>query len=421
MTKLFTVLFTSLLAISNLFAQHQITTGTSYKKQNFFKLSNEQSTVVNNTDWDIAFSVFSQSDAGVFLNEAVGTGNPPQVPLKLYKAPTNTFTDAINSADLKDSLYNDEKSWFYGAFNAERNQADYFDYGWGKYNSGTKEVIGNKVFVIKLRTGAFRKIEIQKLGLGYTFRHANLDGSDENTISFKKSDFAGKTLAYYSFADNAMKNLEPAAYDILYTRYLTKVEQNGAFLDNYPVTGILSGRGVQIAKATGVDPFKVSLNDYLNKFEKNLDVIGHDWKTFSLATNTWTVPTDRAYFVKTAAGEYYKIIFIDFEGAATGTASFEKEKLEVVVSTSEFSKNIDFKVYPTLTDNELNIVFDNKNSEQFEINIANIAGQTVSNYKIDVQEGFQVRTIDVSDYITGNYIVTLKSSKGIASSKFVKL
>lgn len=421
MTKFITTLFALLFSISCLFAQHQITTGTSYKKQNFFKLSNESSLVINNTDWDIAFTVYGQSDAGAFLNEALGTGNPAQAPLKLYKAPTNNFSDKINSSDLKDSLYNDEKSWAWGAFNSERNPADFTDFGWGKYNPATKEVVGNKVFVLKLRNGDFKKIEIQKLGLGYTFRHANLDGSDEKTVTFNKSEFGGKTLAYYSFADNAMKNLELAAYDILYTRYLTKVEQNGAFLDNYPVTGILSGRGVQIAKATGVDPKKVSLNNYLSKFEKNLDAIGHDWKTFSLTTNSWTVPTDRVYFVKTAAGEYYKIIFLDFEGAATGTASFEKEKIEIIISTSEFSKNIDFKVYPTLTNDELNIVFDNKENEQFELSISNMAGQMVAKYDMNIQVGFQAKAINVTDLVSGNYIVSLKSSKGIATAKFIKL
>lgn len=421
MTKFTTVLVAFLFTIANLSAQTQITTGTSYKKQNFYKFSNNESIIINNTDWDLAFTVYGQSDAGVFFNEAVGGGNPAQAPLKLYKAPSNTFSSNINSVDLKDSLYNDEKGWVYGAFNAERSPNDFSDFGWGKYNPATKEVVGNKVFVIKLRSGEFRKVEIQKLGLGYTFRHAALDGSDEKSVTFNKSEFKGKTLAYYSFSDNKMKNLEPENYDILYTRYLTKVEQNGAFLDNYPVTGVLSGRGVQVAKATGINPSNVKLEEYLSKFEKTLDVIGHDWKTFSLTTNSWTVPTDRAYFIKTASNAYYKLVFLDFEGSATGTASFEVEKINVLVSNEEIAQNIEFKVFPTLTSSELNIAFDNKETEQFELNITNLSGQVVSKYNVEIIGGFQVRTIDVSDFTSGTYIVSLKSSKGFATAKFVKL
>jgi hypothetical protein len=421
MTKVTTLLIACLFVITSLFAQQQITTGTSYRKQNFFKLSDASSIVINNTDWDIAFTVYGQTDAGVFLNEAVGSGNPVQLPVRLYKAPSNIFENTVNISEIKDTLYNDEKGWAYGAFNSGRNPADYTDYGWGKYNPPTNEVIGNKVFVIQLRNSTFRKIEIQKLGLGYTFRHANLDGTDEKVVTFKKGDFKGKTLAYFSFSDNMVKNLELADFDILYTRYLTKVEQNGAFLENYPVTGILSGRGVQVAKISGVDPKTINLNNYVSNLNKSIDVIGHDWKTFSLTTNSWTVPSDRVYFVKTAANRYFKLVFIDFEGAATGTASFETEEIKGIISSKDIAQQYNFKVYPTLTTNDLNIVFDNNDMTAFEITITNMAGQTISNHQIDIAAGFQVKTMNVSDLSVGAYIVTLKSANGFATAKFVKI
>ena len=141
----------------------QISSGQSYLKQTFYSLTSDAATTINNSEWDIAFTVFGQQDGGIFLNEAAGTGTPPQVPLKLFKCSTSVFADVNMTSILKDSLYNDELSWSYGAFNAERNPANPFDYGWGIYNTTSKRVEGNKVYVLKRRDGSYRKIESQNI------------------------------------------------------------------------------------------------------------------------------------------------------------------------------------------------------------------------------------------------------------------
>lgn len=424
MKKVFLLLATLISALELMHAQAiQISCGQSYLKQSFYSLTNDASTTINNSEWDIAFTVFGQQDAGVFLNEAAGTGVPPQVPLKLFKTNSTIFADVNMSSILKDSLYNDEMGWSYGAFNSERNAANPFDYGWGAYNTSSKKVEGNKVYVLKLRDGSYKKIEIQNLNLTvYTFRHANLDGSDEKVVTIDKSKFTGKTLAYYSFAKNEVKDLEPAGgFDLLYTRYTSTVVQNNVPAI-YPVLGILTGRGIQTAKATGIDPSKVAAQDYAAKFEKKSDVIGYDWKTFTLATNTWSIPSDLAYFVKLRNGDVYKIVFADFEGSATGITTFEKTFIGKLTSATE-NRAVDTKlnVFPTLASEVLNVAFDNANSEKYDLNIHNISGQTVLSANMEVQSGFQVKTIDVSALTSGTYILTLRSMKGIRSAKFIKL
>jgi hypothetical protein len=427
MKKVITFLTTFTLSFSFLFAQApeivQITSGTSYKKQTFYSLATNATATINNTDWDIAFTVYGQQDAGVFLNEAAGVGTPPQNPIKVYKAPTDVFTDVIQVSALKDSLNNDETNWSYGAFNPGVSPSSPFNYGWGAYNNTTKLVEGSKVFVIKLRDGSFRKLEIQKLALTvYTFRHANLDGSDEKVVTVDKTKFAGKTFAYYSFASNKVSDLEPASgFDLLYTRYTSTVEQNGTILSNYPVLGVLTGRGIQVAKAAGIDPSKVKLSDYTSKFEKRADVIGYDWKSFDLATNTWKVLTDLVYFVKLKSEDIYKIEFIDFEGSATGTATFEKTYLgKLVVKLNEITAETNFKVFPTLATDNIQIAFDNKVAEVIELNISDMSGRLFSQNKMTIEAGFQVNTLNVSDLVSGTYVVTLKTSKGIATAKFIK-
>jgi hypothetical protein len=397
----------------------QITSGAAYKKQTFYSLSNDAKTTINNTDWDIAFSVYGQQDAGVHLNESVGSG---ETPVKLYKAPSNDFTKVITAAEVKDSLYNDEVSWGYGAFNTNRDLANPFDYGWGAYSTATNQVVGAKVFVLRLRNGSLRKIEIQKLNLTvYTFRHANLDGTDEKVVTLDKAKFTGKTLAYYSFATNTVKDLEPAGnFDLLYTRYVSRVEQNGVIAD-YPLLGVLTGRGVSAAKAAKIDPKTVKASDYATKYEKRTDVIGYDWKTFNLTDMKWSVAEDLAYFVKVRNGDIYKIVFVDFEGSATGTASFEKTKSLLVATMDTYAKDLNFKVFPTLAENEIQVAFDNKNNENYDIIISDMTGRLLSQNSLSVGAGFQVNSLNISDLARGSYVVTLKSNKGFATAKFVKM
>ncbi len=397
----------------------QITSGAAYKKQTFYSLSNDAKTIINNTDWDIAFSVYAQQDGGVFLNESVGSGEKP---VKLYPAPTNDFSKVITSAEVKDSMFNDEVSWGYGAFNTGRDVTKPFDYGWGEYSAN--QVVGKKVFVLRLRDGSLRKIEIQKLNLTvYTFRYADLDGKNEQVVTLDKAKFPGKTHAYYSFATNTVKDLEPAGnFDLLYTRYITRVEQNGVIAD-YPLLGVLTGRGVSAAKAAKIDPTKVLYTDYATKYEKRTDVISYDWKTFNLTDMKWSVAEDLAYFVKVRNGDIYKIVFVDFEGSATGTASFEKMKVytNVPLNTANLlEKELNFKVFPTLADNEIQVAFDNKNNENYDIIISDMTGRTLSQNQVPVAAGFQVNSLNISDLARGSYILTLKSNKGFATAKFVK-
>jgi hypothetical protein len=70
-------------------------------------------------------------------------------------------------------------------------------------------------------------------------------------------------------------------FDLFYGRYVASVYDPGLELDvPYNVTGILSGPGVQVAEADGVDPETVDYTDYQDSLRSELDIIGHDWKFF---------------------------------------------------------------------------------------------------------------------------------------------
>ena len=414
--------------IFNANAQVQITTGAGYQSQTFYNLANDAVKTIKNTDWDLAFTVYGQQDAGVFINEAAGSSMGQAIPsISLYKTSAKTFADAITEASINlkdDRLYNDEKnsSWANGAFNETRDKKAPFDYGWGAYSPAANVVGATKVYALKGRDGKFLKIEIVSLkGAVYTVRYANLDGTGEKTFTVDKSKFAGKTLAFYSFATNSTADLEPVAFDLWYTRYVSFISQGGTTAQ-YNVTGILSGNGVQVVRATGIDPVKVKADDYKSQYSSQLDTIGSDWKTININTNKWSVPADRAYFVKTKSNDIYKIVFIDFEGSATGTATLEKAYIGKFTSTAanDISSSIRYKVFPTVVQNEVNVAFDLEANETFDLSIIDMNGRTILNKSIEALSGFQVQNIDVSNLLSGTYIARLSSKNGIATSKIVK-
>ncbi|MGB4960470.1 MAG: HmuY family protein [Saprospiraceae bacterium] len=143
----------------------EMSTGAGYNKQSFVKLSTGAQKQVNNDSWDLAFSAFGFQDAGIFINESAGSTMGQNLPLtELYYAQTTDWSAAIDVEKIKDVTYlNSEASWVYGAFNETRDTLNPFDYGWGKYQPATNRVIGDKVFVMRLRNGEFRKVKIESL------------------------------------------------------------------------------------------------------------------------------------------------------------------------------------------------------------------------------------------------------------------
>ncbi len=406
----------------------QISTGAGYQRQSFINLAAGTEKQVLNTAWDIAFTVYGQQDGGIFINESSGSSmGQPQAAVELYDAQTTDFSAQPNPDAIKDfRLFNHERNWFYGAFNERRDTTKQTDYGWGTYNFMTNQVVGSAVYVLKLRNGQFRKIKIESLsGTTYTFRYANLDGSNEQVRTINKANHPGRVLAYFSFTtNNVVADVEPAdGFDLLYCRYTTpQFDSINNVMLQYMVTGILHGRGVQSAKVAGIDPKTVKFEDHQNKLRNELDVIGHDWKTF---TGTgWVVPEDRVYFVKTAANRVWKIQFIDFEGAATGNAVFEKADLGLV-SAIEVPQALGLQVltYPNPVHERLTVALDVPPllAREAHLDVTDLQGRTLSSTRVALNEGFQVFELPATAWASGLYVLRLRwSDREVLLGKVLK-
>lgn len=399
----------------------QISTGPGYAEQSFYSLADNAETRVAHTSWDLMFTTIGLQDAGIHLNEATFSSfTAPAPELELYRAPTNDFEAAIDPAQLTERLYNDEQSWLYGAFNATRDTLTPLDFGWGQYNPAIQTVVGTQVFVLKLRDGQYKKIMVESLTQAYTLRYADLDGSNEQTAEIDKTDFAGQPFAFFSFANQTTLTGVPDHWDLLFTRYVTPLDDGSGQLLNYVVTGILSGLGVEVAEITGLDPAEVG-PEAATGYDTALDVIGYDWKAFDF-TEGWVLPTDLSYLVKTADNHLYKLVFVDFEGSSTGTATFEKTDLGIVSSDHDIRPQAAFfNVFPNPVRDRLTLAFDlDTPADRLDLQLFDARGALVWEHTTPGGAGLQAREFDLPPRLgAGVYTLRVRSGQSAFSRQLI--
>jgi len=400
----------------------QISTGAGYAQQSFYRLEDDETVTLPLTSWDLAFSTIGFTDAAVHINEGAASGTGAFPALELYLSPTGGFSDPVDVSGLTDRLFNDEKNWESGALNAVATPGDPFDFGWGFYDPMTHAIDGARVFILKLRDGSYKKFLIESLSGGvYTIRYANLDGSGETTATVDKADFPDTELALFSFSTGeTLANGPSQSWDLTFCRYITPLDDGmGNFLD-YSVTGILSGYGLKIAEARGIDPASVQVATYVDSFQTDLDIIGHDWKTFSF-TNGWVIPSDLAYFAKRADGHVWKLVFVDFEGSSTGTTTLEKTDLGILSSArSSLNELTALSIFPNPAAEEATLTFTMEAHLQLQINISDLSGKVLWQAMADAEAGLNAIQLPVAGLPQGFYLVNLRSGNRTAVAKLIR-
>jgi len=417
--RLFLLSIITLITIGATYAQEfdQISVGSSYSDQTFYDLETGEKTTIDGDTWDIAFSVFGFQDAGVFINEAAPSMG---VELELYDLGFEDFDVQVSQADVIDRLYNSDKSWMNGAFNEGRDMSDFTDFGWGFYNPATMSVDGLKLFAIKLRNGQFLKFKVEGLaGTKYTFRYANLDGSNEQSVTFDKLDYSGNHMAYFSFASEQMMDLEPAGWDLVYKRYSSPVVAGPDEILNYVVTGILTADGVKVAQADGIDPVTVVESDYSNDYTTDIDVIGFDWKDIDITTFQWSLILDRVYYVKTKDNNTYKLHFIDFEGSSTGVATFEKTEVMSTSTDEVLGQSVSIgNIFPNPTSGTFSLNYTSDLAGFMNLEIYGLDGRRMYSKEIQVQAG--ENNININDFNgAGTYFVKLDNGDKVFAQKLI--
>lgn len=398
----------------------QISTGEGYENQAFYTLSERSSIEVDNESWDLVFTTFGQQDAGIHINEASSsTFGMPAPTVELYRTDATELSEITAFDTLFTRVYNDEGSWAFGAFNNDRDFTNFFDFGWGSYNPATRTVTGNEVFVIKLRSGEFKKIKIESLALTtYNIAYANLDGSELTNVSFDKINYP-TGLAYFSFAAGGVVELPANTFDLLFTRYVTPVfdPESGDTLD-YTVTGILSAPGIEVAKITGIPSSEVTTASLSEDFSNRIDAIGYDWKTFDFMGG-WIIEDSTTYIVKTPGNELYKLVFIDFEGSTTGVATFEQTELNDVSNIKEVNSAFEsLNTFPNPAARSINVVYSLKEVKALtQIRLFNLLGQEIWTTQTQSIKGLNATELQLPPLASGQYLLSVQMDDSIVTQK----
>ncbi|RPH31442.1 MAG: hypothetical protein EHM93_13575 [Bacteroidales bacterium] len=318
-------------SLTTIIKNQSLSYGASYADDIYYSLKNGVISTVPRATWDIAFSVYSMSSS-IIINES------NSITLKAFPNAW-TWASTIDTAGFSTwlSLRNSDTSWETGAFNA--NATGHPNYGWGIYNPVSHNIVnaeGGKLYIIKFADKSCKKVwvEIKYSSLQkYSFRFANLDGSNEHVISNLDVSTSNANFVYYSLQSNTRLDREPdtKTWDLLFTRWEdldgTTPYIVAGVLQNYIAKGGAPGSiqdlGVKAIEITTSDPSTISYTD--GQFSTNINTIGWKWKTQS--AGVFSVPTNKYYIVKDKAGRIYQIQFLTFSGGSTGNFSFNIKQL----------------------------------------------------------------------------------------------
>jgi hypothetical protein len=390
-------------------AQETVSMGSNYANENYYSLSSGDENAMVRDNWDIAFASdgLGGSSSTIRINGSIGTE------LYLFSTDTADWGSLDTTGFQWSQIINSETDWSTGAFQ-NQTPASGFDLGWGTYNSITHIVSGDRIFVLKLANGGYKKLIIDQLTGGvFTFHYADLDGSNLVETSVSKSNYAGKNFGYYSLQNNVSLDREPLAnsWDLLFTKYV--VDLGGGYL--YGVTGVLANAGLEVAQANNVN--NVLTESWQgHSFEDNIGTIGWDWKSFNMTTFTYEIEDSLVYFIEDEIGNIYKVIFTGFGGSSTGDFIFTKELVNAVGLT-EFKNQI-LNVYPNPASGIINVIF-SSNDNEVALSIVDLSGRTVASRELNVNIGMAQESIEIDHLNSGVYLLTLRTSKGIETQKII--
>jgi hypothetical protein len=329
-------IYFSILAIISgaLIAQEnvQLSLGQGYANQVYYSLENGTVKTVALADWDLAFDA-STRGSNIRFNTANGSS------LYLYPKADKSAWSSIDTAGLSgwSQLVDSDTAWDQTAFEMHTSSA--LDVGWGMYNTITHAVNGDSIYIIEFADNTFKKFWIEKLASGtYTVIHSDLDHSNLDTLEVVKGDYTNRNFAYFSFADEDDKDLEPSndSWDLLFTKYTTFLAPNMP----YGVTGVLLNTNTSAEEVTNTLPAEAT---YSGSWNSKINTIGWEWKALNNFYQ-FEIVDSLSYFVETQHGDIYQIEFTSFTGSSTGDLSFNKT-LKSSLSAFEISTSA-LNVFP---------------------------------------------------------------------------
>ena len=403
------VLFSLVILASVLNANAQVSQTVSispgYTNRTFYQMNSGTVSTVSNTNWDLGFQLRGRAGA-IIINSKNN--------VKLWNAnksvadwSTMSVSDTTGLLIPTNEFHNSEETWNVGAFNTTNDPANLFDLGWGLYDQATHLITGDSVYFISLSNSTiFKKLKIEKLDgytYDYTFRFADLDGSNEVVDTVLKSAFPSKFFAYFSIVNNVAIDREPVynAWDLSFESYKSANVIPGSY---YSVAGVLSNDSVFVAKAYPVDTALTNVGGLL--YSNKMNAIGFNWKFYDQPNNLWVIADSTIYFVKDRSNVTWKVVFTGFGGGANGEFYFNQSPVNSV-GIIENSSIQTLGVYPNPAHDKIRIMVDSKTQGFTSVSIYDISGRSIQQNQILLNGGLQAVDLNLQGFNPGIYQVVL--------------
>lgn len=410
LTKSIIILF---ILLNNTFAQpisETVSMQAQYSHQVFYSLENGIIKSEINNNWDMAFAVSGNGAAGsaILLNEANST---------LWNYPGDT--SAWNSFDTTnhhswERLLNTDTSWTNGAFNIHRGANGTFDMGWGILNPQNNFwTFGDSLYLIKLADNTYRKLWIVSLKSStWEFKYANVDGTNQQTITFNKTTYPNRNFIYFSILNNQLIDREPnnTSWELTFTKHIDYVNPPGTHVS---VSSIFSNKNVWSAKAHLPD-FNTAntATSPQTAYTLNTNNIGREWKKYSSA-NGWEVYDSIAYFVHNYdSTKLFRIVFTGFGGLANGDTYFDIEEI-TPTNITENNLSTSFVVYPNPTKENITII--TNENENTSLTLIDINGKIVKSTFLSINNN----QLYIGNLPKGIYFVQLITKQQTFTKKLI--
>lgn len=378
-------------------------------------------------------------------------------------------------------LTNSYNTWLEGAFEANRDYNNAYDFGWGTYDVSTHFISGDSIYILKTVAGNYKAISIDQYASGiYNVTYSDLDKSNKVTKTFDKTPYDTKNFFYYSIDNDVVKDLEPKTedWDIVFTKYLTIFPGFGA----YPVGGVLSNQDVIVSEVHFAQGGSYSVNDTTTfKLSDDISTVGYDWKDAFAGIVYDTV----VYYIQDQNGNVNELKFYKYGGSATGDYAFTVNgvKDSIIIgagnkdqvyyslqSASEVAGNQDhdwdialyapasfssrpvrindvngaelyvyptadisywnvvsleeqkvdvLSIYPNPTNDMVNIALRVDLPRQLTVSIKDLSGRTVKSEVIDAFAGVSEAQVSLDQLAPGQYLISMSGEGFIASSRLV--
>jgi hypothetical protein len=405
-------------AMAQTLVNDSVAMGAKYADDVFYSMKNGEKKKDANSRWDLGFSMLPGGQQNLF--SSIWANHDSIKVYSLHLDATNnwktmTAADTTGKTSAANLLYNSDSTYLISAFNKNKDAGNVFDFGWGKYNQTTHNLVGDSIYLIKTKTRAY-KIWIQSMNgvtNDWTFKIGQLDNSDTTTVTItKQPDFANRLFAYYDMETNAIVDREPAVsdWDIKFTRYNTLYTVMGQTAMSM-VTGVTQNSGVLAAEAREVDLNTVDPDNYT--LSPKLSAIGYDWKFQPDFTQpVYETRDSLCYFVKDKAGDLHYLRFTRFDGSATGKIVFEKKQIPAApTSIKDVNSAVsNVTVYPNpSTAANVYVVVENKQAVKgAALQVVSMDGRVLKQTTVDLNAGLNPLQLNIGELASGMYLVTLK-------------